>query len=169
MRFAALLVLALALGACSALLVACGDRNNLIPAEDARGLNRDLDDVAVRVDSRACGRARAALANAREKAQRLPDEVDAKLRANIDQGLAHLAAQVTEECTRTTTTRPTQTRTTTTETLPPPPTTEPEPPPTTERPPPPTTTEPPPTPPDDGSGTGGTPPGGGGGGTPGDE
>jgi hypothetical protein len=163
MRTLLLASLAAALGASSAFLVACGDRNDLIPAGDADAMNADLDQA-----EEACARnnraaAVGAVARAQSRAGELSPEVDAALRRTLNENLNVVRRRVTAQCRRTQTTQTTQTtptqptqptettQTTTTETQPP--TTTTEPPPTTTT----TETEPP------SGGSGGTPgPGGGG-------
>jgi hypothetical protein len=147
--------MAAALGLSSAFLVACGDRNNLIPRSDADKLKSNVDAVASATARKNCARATTALQRAQETADNLPSSVDPKLRRNIDAGLSRLVQNVESECSKTTTTATTNTTPTTTETTPtftettptstttPPPTTD-----TTSQPPPPGT-----------NGTGGTSPG----------
>jgi hypothetical protein len=170
MRWLPILLLAAALGVSSSFLVACGDRNGLIPRSAADGLRSDLDQASNLVAGQRCRAAEAAVVRAQATAAELPRTVDADLRQTLDDNLQHVESRVRADCgqttsTQTTNTTPTQTQPTTTtaqptttETTPTTTTTEPSPPPTT-------TT-------DDGgssgSGSGGTPAGAGGGGRGGD-
>ena len=172
MRALAVLLAAATLGLCSALLVACGDdRAGLIPPADAAAMNDALNRAEQELGGDECPRAQRAVADASQRAAALPATVDADLRTRLNEGLAHVANRVLEECQR----QPTTTSTTPTviETVPEPePEPEPEPVPTTPEP------EPTPTTPESPPDSGGTPPGegdGGGGGdgsggsSPGDE
>jgi len=155
------LLLAALLGVGAAFLVACGERNTLIPAGDAERIKQNLDAADEAVADEKCERAQRAVERAQEHAAELPRKVDSKLRQNLNAGLANLAARAQVQCrpkTTTTETTPTETATT-------PPTTETPPTETT-----PTETAPPettPPPPDGGNGdgngddTGGTGPGNG--------
>ena len=146
MRLPTVLLLAAALGLASAFLVACGDRNNLIPRGDAAGIVSDLDSAKTDFAAQECRRAFADLARAKSKGAALPSSVDARLRANLRENLLVVDARVTQQCgkgqpttpTTSTATTPTATTPTTTATTPPTTTTT-APPPTT------TTTAPPPT------------------------
>ncbi|MFL5819171.1 MAG: hypothetical protein ACJ76S_00610 [Solirubrobacteraceae bacterium] len=154
MRSLLVVLTAAALGLSSALLVACGDRNGLIPATAADALNADLDEASNAVASHECKRAQGALARALDRADGLPPSIDPRLRDNLAKGLAHAAQRVAVGCRRKTPTVTTPTETVPTET------TAPEPTPTQ------TTTEhttpsprPPPTTPPPPSDSGGTPAG----------
>lgn len=159
------LLLPALLGVGAALLIACGERNSLIPATDADRIKQNLDAVEEAVGDEKCERAQRAVERAQEHAAELPRRVDSKLRQNLNAGLANLAARAQVQCrprTTTTETTPTETATTPpTETTP----TETEPTETT----PTETTPPPPDGGDDGgngngNGSGGTGPGNGTGG-----
>ena len=145
MRLAVAILLALALGLASAFLVACGDRNNLIPSTDASAINDRLDAAASAVAAHRCDAAQSAVIEAERRASALPGSVDPKLRRTLQDNLEHVASRASDQCTQstasttttstttapTTATEPTTTETqpTTTETQP---TTTQEPPPTTE-------------------------------------
>ena len=118
MRSLLVVLAAAALGLSSALLVACGDRNRLIPPTAADALNADLDAASSALDDQQCRRARRALAKALDRADNLPSSVDPQLRANLAKGLSHASERVTAGCRRKT-----PTVTTPTETAPPPTTT----------------------------------------------
>lgn len=165
MRSVVAVLLAAALGVSSAFLVSCGDRNSLIPRDEAALMQSDLDQASELYDREECRAAQAQVRVAAARADRLPAAVDAELRAKLQENLQTVLQRIVERCgktrttttptqTQTTATTPTETTQTTTETT----TTET----TTE--PPPTTQEPEPEPPADPGQSGGTRPGGGGGG-----
>jgi hypothetical protein len=148
--------LAAILGVGAALLVGCGgDESGLIPGRNGRALLSDLSAVRDRVAARNCIRTASALARLEEELDRLPEDIDPRLRERLVSGVARLTRRALRECQRTPTqaTTPTVTETTTTT----PPTTETVPP-TTTMAPPPTATAPPTatTPPTTTTGTGGT-------------
>src|SRR3954471_8114106 len=130
MRRAAAILLALSLGLASAFLVACGDRNKLLPQSDASAINDKLDSIASAVAARHCTAAQDAVNAAERQAQSLPGKVDPKLQATLQANLEHVARRAQAACTQSTqtkstvstTTTPTQTtqsaETTTTETQP---------------------------------------------------
>jgi FtsZ-interacting cell division protein ZipA len=163
MRKLLLVLIAAALGVSSAFLVACGDRNDLIPQPDASAIKSDLDRAAADHAAQECRLAQADVRRAQDTAERMPKEVDTDLRRTLADNLQVVLQDIQASCgktqstqsTQTTATTPTtptettQTETTTTETQPT--TTETQP----------TTTEAPPTTTD----SGGTPPGGGSGGS----
>jgi hypothetical protein len=147
MRRAVAILLALSLGLSSAFLVACGDRNKLLPQSDASAINDKLDSVSSAVAAHNCTTARDAINAAERQAQSLPSTVDAKLQATLQANLEHVATVAQAACTQSTQTTP---KTTSIPTTPSTPTTQPttpttEPttpttqPPTTQPPPPPTT------------------------------
>jgi hypothetical protein len=144
MRRAAVILFALSLGLASAFLVACGDRNKLLPSSDASAINAKLDSVSSAVAAHDCTTAVDAVNAAERQAQSLPGGVDPKLQATLRANLEHVASRAQAACTQTTTstkstvsttTPPSQTtqssEATTTETQPPTETT------TTQTPPPP--------------------------------
>jgi len=110
------LLLPALLGVGAALLVACGERNSLIPATDADRIKQNLDAVEEAVGDEKCERAQRAVERAQEHAAELPRRVDSKLRQNLNAGLANLAARAQVQCrprtTTTTETTPTETATT---------------------------------------------------------
>ena len=110
MRFLLVCLLAGSLGIASAFLVACGDRNDLIPQSNADAIKQQVDSVESAAAARQCEQAKRAVLRAQREGERLPDEVDRKLRANVDDALARLGAVVQRTCTQTRTT-PTQTTT----------------------------------------------------------
>jgi hypothetical protein len=139
------------LGLSSSLLVACGDRSGLIPAQAASELKDDLDKASLAVEGGHCEQAQGYVRDAISKANDLDESVNRGLRQNLNVGLQHVQDRVSQDCGRTTPTTPT----TPTETTPTQTTTE-----TTPPTPPPTTTTPPPTPTTPSEGNGGTPPSG---------
>ena len=156
MRTLLLILLAAALGVSSAVLAACGNRNDLLPQSNADALKHSVDQVGAAVGRKDCARATTALQEAQTRADNLPATVDPKLRRAIDDGLSQLVQNVEAECTKTTSTQRTQTETVPTETTTTPTETATTPPPTTTTPPPETTPAQTETTPDE---TGGTPPG----------
>ena len=122
MRRAIAILVALSLGLSSAFLVACGDRNKLLPQSDASAINAKLDSVASAVAAHDCTTALDAVTAAERQAQSLPGKVDPKLQATLQANLAHVADRAQSACTQTTQTRSTvstastPTRTTQTET-----------------------------------------------------
>jgi hypothetical protein len=119
MRKVAVILLALSLGLASAFLVACGDRNKLLPQSDASAINAKLDSVASAVAARNCTTALDAVNAAERQAQSLPGKVDPKLQATLQANLEHVASAAQTACTQSTPTQTTQsTETTTTETQP---------------------------------------------------
>jgi hypothetical protein len=146
MRTLLLALIAAALGVSSAFLVACGDRNDLIPKGDAASLQSDLDQASSLYGHEECRAAQRAVLRAEGRADALPDKVDADLRTTLAENLQHVLGRIQAQCgktqstqstqsTATTPTTPTQPTTTTTE-----PTTTTSAPPTTTSAPPPTTT-----------------------------
>lgn len=160
-------LLALALGAGTALLAACGGggTKNGIPAASAGELKSQIEDVKQAVDDGRCSDVRGQLRQVDSGIDDLPRSVDQTLVAALRDGADKLRSSAVDECdpdaaTQTTTTDTTTTETTTTdtttvpdttteptftETTPTPTTpTEPPPPVTTTPVPPPVTPEPPP-------------------------
>ena len=97
-RVAAILV-ALALGLASAFLVACGDRNKLLPQSDASAINGQLDSVASAVAAHDCSAATDAINAARLQAENLPSKVDSKLRRDLQANLEQVASNARAQCT----------------------------------------------------------------------
>jgi hypothetical protein len=165
MRWLPILSLAAALGFGSAFLVACGDRNGLIPPGPASAMKSDLDKASSLVDAQECRRAQAAVVDAQATAAGLPSSVDGALRTTLSDNLQQVLSDVRTGCGSTTPTQTTNTntvttqtqtptthtQTTTTETVPTTTTTQPTPPPST------STTTPSPS---GGGNNGGTPAGG---------
>jgi hypothetical protein len=128
MRRAVAILLALSLGLSSAFLVACGDRNKLLPQSDASAINDKLDSVSSAVAAHNCTTVQDAINAAERQAQSLPNTVDPKLQATLQANLEHVATVAQTACTQSTQTTPktvstqttptqtTQTQTTQTET-----------------------------------------------------
>lgn len=117
------LICALLAGIGTAVAVAsCGSAAGLIPAGNAGPLQSDFDAVAQAVAAGDCTAASQAVAKAQQDLGNLPSTVDAKLRADLTQGVQRLANTAGTQChqqtqtTTTTTTTPTTTATTTTPT-----------------------------------------------------
>jgi hypothetical protein len=161
MRTVLLALIAAALGVSSAFLVACGDRNDLIPRSDADAINSELDQASSLYDQEECRASQAAVVRAEARADRLPAEVDSDLRRTLAENLQTALDKIREQCGKTQTTQTTQTTATTpTTTATTPTTTTTTPPTTTTTTPPTTTTAPPTTQTTTESGnSGGTPPG----------
>ena len=113
MRRAAAILLALALGLASAFLVACGDRNNLIPPSAASAINGKLNSAASAVAARDCSTALDAVNAAERQAQSLPSKVDPKLQRTLQANLEHVASVAQTQCTQSTRTKSTQSTVTT--------------------------------------------------------
>jgi hypothetical protein len=118
---------ALLLGAAAAVAVGCGDRSNLVPAGAAQDLEGRLAAAKTAIAGGRCSAAGEAVDAARQEAQKLPSDVDRRLRSRINDGMRQLqetyrdacaAAQTTTTETTTTETQTTETQTTETETTP---------------------------------------------------
>jgi septal ring-binding cell division protein DamX len=127
MRYAAMTLLAAALGVACAMLVACGsDDKALIPRQDASVLKGEADRVDQAVANQDCETATRVVAAAIARIGKLPASVDSDLRQNLEDGFTNLLRQAETKCqaattettdTTTTETTPTETTdTTTTET-----------------------------------------------------
>jgi predicted S18 family serine protease len=116
MRRAIAILLALSLGLSSAFLVACGDRNKLLPQSDASAINAKLDSVASAVAAHNCTTVQDAVNAAERQAQSLPSTVDPKLQATLQANLEHVATVAQAACTQSTQTTPKTTSTATTPT-----------------------------------------------------
>ena len=84
MRMRALL--ALPLGFACAVLMACGDRSELVPANDAAALKDDIAAVEQALRSGSCQEAVQAAGRLRQDASNLPPEVDDLLRERVRDG-----------------------------------------------------------------------------------
>ena len=112
------------LGVGTAALVACGEqRGDLIPGGNAEDLTSALDDVQQAVDDGDCDAAARALSQARGALVNLPESVNDRLAARLEEGIRNLEQIAPERCaeqetqteTVPTTSEPTQTETTPTE------------------------------------------------------
>jgi hypothetical protein len=137
-------LLALCLGVCASLLLACGgDKSHLIPADQAQSINEALDQAKQLIDNHQCDQAPQAAAQVQARVRALPTSVDKRLRERLRSGAQTLvdragptcqAASTTTETIPTTTqdttptdttpTQPTQTDTTPTDTTTTPPPTD---------------------------------------------
>ena len=153
MRTLLLALIAAALGVSSAFLVACGDRNDLIPRSDADAINSDLDQASSLFDQQQCRASQRAIGRAQIRAGRLPSEVDSELRQTLGENLQTVLDKIRAQCGKTQTTQTTQTTATTPTTTATTPTTTTTTPPTTTAPPTTQTTT------TDSGDSGGTPPG----------
>jgi hypothetical protein len=161
MRTLLLALIAAALGVSSAFLVACGDRNDLIPRSDADAINSDLDQASSLYDQEECRASQAAVIRAEGRADRLPSDVDSSLRRTLAENLQTALDKIRAQCGKTQSTQTTQTTATTPTTTTTAPTTTTTPPTTTTTTPPTTTTAPPTTQTTttESGDSGGTPPG----------
>jgi hypothetical protein len=121
-RFILMSLLALALGGAASVLVACNDRNGLIPRAQGEAIKTDLDKASSNFDAQECRKAEANIQNASDKVVALPRSVDARLRQNLAEGVKTVGDDIVTTCgksTTTTATTPTQTtQTTQTDTTP---------------------------------------------------
>jgi hypothetical protein len=115
-------ILAGALGACAALVVACGDSNGLLAPGDASSLSSQLDAVSSAVDGGHCTAASAAAQDLQDAVVSLPGTVNRKLVTSLRNGAAKVESSAAQDCgnaktttsdTTTTDTVPTVTTTTT--------------------------------------------------------
>jgi len=129
MRMPALPFLAAAvLGVAAAFLVACGDRNGLIPPGAAHRLNADLSAVSSAVNARNCQAADTASSRVRGDILNTPSSVDQALVNRLSNGVDNLRRRAQAQCSETqqqstpvqtsTETNTTQTNTTPTNTTP---------------------------------------------------
>jgi len=110
-------LVALVLGAATALLVACGGSDGRIPSGDASSLTRALSQISSDYRAGHCEAAQRDVAKAQNAVLGLPDTVDARLRQRLQSGIQHLAERVPATCSQTQTqTQETQTDTGTTDT-----------------------------------------------------
>ena len=114
MRRPVSLLVALALGAASAGLVACGGKSNphLLSAGRADRVNQALDEVQAAVDEHNCQGASRAVSRLDDQLSNLPADTDPRLRDNLRQGASALQREAAKECAQTTATTPTTTETT---------------------------------------------------------
>ena len=110
-------LLALCLGVCASLLLACGGSNSdLIPRGDARSINEALDQTKQLIDDHQCDQAPQAAAQVQERVRALPTSVDDRLRVRLRRGAQSLVERAGPTClaaTTTTETVPTATQETT--------------------------------------------------------
>jgi hypothetical protein len=110
-------LVALVLGAATALLVACGGSDGRIPSGDAASLTSALSQISSDYRAGHCEAAQRDVAKAQNAVLGLPDTVDARLRQRLQSGIQHLADRVPATCSQTQTqTQQTQTDTGTTDT-----------------------------------------------------
>jgi hypothetical protein len=112
------LLLALALGAASAGLLACGGKTNphLLSAGRADRIDRALDEVQAAVAEHNCQGATQAVARLDDQLSSLPADTDTRVRAKLQEGATALATEAEKECAQTATTPTTTTTTPTTPT-----------------------------------------------------
>ena len=93
-------LVALVLGAATAVLVACGGAGK-IPSGDASSLKSALNQVSADFRAGHCTAAAQAVAKAQNELLNLPDSVDAKLRDRLQSGISNLRKQVPRTCDQT--------------------------------------------------------------------
>jgi len=93
-------LVALVLGAATAVLVACGG-DGKIPSGDASSLKSALNQVSADFRAGHCTAAAQAVAKAQNELLNLPDSVDAKLRDRLQSGISNLRKQVPRTCDQT--------------------------------------------------------------------
>ncbi|MDP9293716.1 MAG: hypothetical protein M3O90_04690 [Actinomycetota bacterium] len=104
--------LSLGLALAAVLLTGCGRENpRLIPQTRAQALTDAVDQIAQRTDAEDCTGAQRAVQQARGQVAELPRRVDAKLRANINDWLNHIADEVPKDCKPAPEETPTATKT----------------------------------------------------------
>jgi len=91
-------LLALLLGALASVAVACGDRSELLTERRAARLTGDVDRVSEAVRQRDCEATSVRLQELQAEVADLPSSVSSRLRRNLEDGVAQLAAQAQEEC-----------------------------------------------------------------------
>ena len=110
-------LVALVLGAATALLVACGGSDGRIPASNASSLTSALSQISSDFRAGRGAAAQRAVIKAQNDVLALPDTVDSRLRQRLQSGIQNLAAKVPATCSQTQTqTQQTQTDTSTTDT-----------------------------------------------------
>jgi hypothetical protein len=92
---------ALALGAATAFLVACGSNDNLIPSNNASSLENALSQVSSDFQAGRCQAAEQAVSKVNGELVNLPDSVDPRLRSRLRSGVANLDARIRATCTET--------------------------------------------------------------------
>jgi hypothetical protein len=95
------LLTALALGAATAFLVACGSNDNLIPSGNASSLQNALSQVSADFDAGRCQAAEQAVTKLNGELVNLPDSVDPRLRSRLRSGVTNLDERVRATCTET--------------------------------------------------------------------
>ena len=112
-------LLALCLGVCASLLLACGNDENLIPSDDAQSINEALDQAKQRIEDHECEVATQAASQVQERVRALPTSVNRKLRERLRSGAQTLVERAEQTClsaSTTTETVPADTETTAPET-----------------------------------------------------
>jgi hypothetical protein len=105
------LLTALALGAATAFLVACGSSDNLIPSNNASSIENALSQVSSDFQAGRCQAAEQAVSKLNGELVNLPDSVDPRLRSRLKSGVSNLDARVRATCTETQQQQQTQTQT----------------------------------------------------------
>jgi hypothetical protein len=91
-------------------LAGCGSDNpELIPQSRASALSSTVDEIAAACDAHDTAKAKAAVTQANQQVSELPRRVDAKLRKNLQDWLAHIDDRVDRDCKAEETPTPTAT------------------------------------------------------------
>jgi outer membrane murein-binding lipoprotein Lpp len=95
-------------------LAGCGSDNpELIPQSRASALSSTVDEIAAACEANDTAKAKAAVTAANQQVSELPRRVDAKLRKNLQDWLAHIDERVDRDCQAEETPTPTATATAT--------------------------------------------------------
>src|SRR4051794_18385801 len=95
-------------------LAGCGSDNpELIPSTRASALSSTVDEIKAACDAGDTAKATAAVTAANQQVSELPRRVDAKLRKNLADWLAHIGDRVDQDCKKDETPTPTPTPTAT--------------------------------------------------------
>jgi len=95
-------------------LAGCGSDNpELIPSTRASALSSTVDEIKAACDAGNTAKAKAAVTTANQQVSELPRRVNAKLRRNLQDWLAHIGDRVDQDCKQDETPSPTATATAT--------------------------------------------------------
>jgi hypothetical protein len=93
-------------------LAGCGSENpELIPQSRASALSSTADQIASACDANDTVKAKAAITAANQQVSELPRKVNAKLRKNLQDWLAHISDRVDQDCKKKSESSPTATAT----------------------------------------------------------
>jgi hypothetical protein len=91
-------LVALLLGILAAVAIGCGNRSNLIPANDASNLKGQLAQIKQDVASGSCDGLASKIQQVRDGALALPNTVDQRLRSRINAGVKALRQTASTDC-----------------------------------------------------------------------